>query len=236
MPETNTQTEIFDSISDFLEAVQTASRGWNSTLVPRDLPSLPGLYVIYSEVNGICLYIGQSENLSKRILHHWAWKKAYYTYGLPHIAYKVIERNTVEETRRELIYNECLLVGLLRPEWNAAVPAPRSDFMPDSYEKLKVVHWSKLVEKHFEPFHPMMQSNEGYLVAKQVKIMTVSGRIVTKWRRVLYDRRYLDEFVKDLGNQIDTFFMMRETKYSPNDFLEENDLDIFLYPGKADTD
>lgn len=221
MPETNAHVEILDSVSNFLQPIQLASTGWTSIELPTDLPSTSGLYAIYSEPNGTCLYIGQSENLQKRILHHWAWKKAYYTYGLPHVTYKVIERENPDETKRELIYSECLLIGLLRPQWNAAVPAPRSEFAPYSHEKLAVVHWSKVVDKCYEPFHQSMLTDEGYLVSKQVKILTVSGSIQTRWRRILYDNEYVKEFIRDLADQIDAFFVLREGQRSDESSIDD---------------
>lgn len=101
---------------------------WNIISTTENFPCRSGIYAFYSGIDGICLYVGQARNLQSRGYRHWAWEQATRDFESPYAAYKIVESEHFNKTKRELIYNECLFIGLLRPCWNAATPRPRGDF------------------------------------------------------------------------------------------------------------
>lgn len=114
--------------------------GWELKMTLGELSNKAGIYAIYSsKTNGVCLYVGKAKNLAKRLLpNHPKWKLAVYEYKAPCIVYKVIDCVHPKTTLRELFYWECLVIGLLRPYWNAdppnfdgKCPKYRDNFVPD---------------------------------------------------------------------------------------------------------
>ena len=188
MPE-NQQLVVNES--SFSQLIDFVLSGWQHISSARKLPHLPGLYVIYAWKDGECLYIGQSQSLYNRGQKHWAWTRAKQRYELPYVIYKVINSKNAETLKSELIYNECLLIGLLRPQWNSLTPPPRSYSQVNNPSSFRVVHWKQLVEdKYDEPFNESMLSEEGFVITKQVQIMTLRSKLQTVWARVVYDKEY----------------------------------------------
>lgn len=103
---------------------ELADDGWQLTVSASEIPAMPGVYVIFGGgENNRCLYVGQSKNLNKRFQRHSQWARAQAGHEKPHIAYQVIQARNPEITDQELLYAECLMIGLLRPCWNAVTPA-----------------------------------------------------------------------------------------------------------------
>lgn len=199
----------FDNNRDFSRQIEFVLSDWHISLFPGNLPSHPGLYIIHDRATSAHLYIGQAQNLNNRFQRHWAWRRAKHSHGLPRIAYKLIKCETYDKTLRELLFNECLLIGLLHPHWNVATPPPKNDFIPNEQERLKLIHWSEVVGKHYEPFQSSMLTSKGCVIAKRVSLEMPSGKVEMRWRRVLYDRKYVEELAKDLANQVDIFFILQ---------------------------
>lgn len=229
MTETNPSFESREELASLVESILT---GWKSAVSPRTFPLRSGLYAIYDRKDGDCLYVGQSRNLRKRMLVHWVWKKAFDKYDLPYFIYKIVEYEDPDQARKELTFYECLLIGLLRPQWNTRTPFPSTNYQPGENERLQIVYWGDLLDDQYEPFNKLMLTDAGYLVAKQVKLPAASGRCQVKWKRVLYDREYVKKYMEDLANQIDTFFFMQETMPFRKEFLglESEDDDLLNPP------
>lgn len=112
----------------FSELLGIVMSEWSNASSPTNFPRQSGIYAFYSGMDGICLYVGQARNLQSRGHRHWAWEQAMRDFESPHAIYKVVESEHFKKTQRELVYNECLFIGLLRPCWNAATPRHRGDF------------------------------------------------------------------------------------------------------------
>lgn len=98
--------------------------GWQVITSTKLIPVEPGIYIIFSgEEEDICLYVGQSKNLYRRLQKHSQWQRAFSRYPKAYIAYQAVERGHEEVVARELFYAECLMIGLLRPIWNITAPA-----------------------------------------------------------------------------------------------------------------
>lgn len=113
---------------------ELADDGWHLAVSANELPSVAGVYVIFGGENEPCLYVGQSLNLNKRLQTHTQWTRAAWGYEAPYIAYQVIQCRNAEITEQELLYAECLMIGLLRPHWNAITPtriSPLPKLLPD---------------------------------------------------------------------------------------------------------
>lgn len=113
--------------SQLSELLEVLMRQWSTVSSPKEFPYKPGIYAFYSGTDGICLYVGQARSLRSRGCSHRLWEQATRDFESPYAAYKVIEHGHIKKTMRELIYSECLFIGLLRPCWNAATPRPRGD-------------------------------------------------------------------------------------------------------------
>ena len=195
MPENK---QLVVSESSFPQLIDFVLSDWQSIPSARKLPRLPGLYVIYAWKDGECLYVGQSQSLYNRGQKHWAWTGAKYRYEVPYVMYKVINNKNAEILKSELIYNECLLIGLLRPKWNSMTPPPRNHSQINSSSSFKVIHWKQLIEDRFdEPFNELMLSEEGYVTTKQVQIVTLKGKAQSVWARVIYDSEYANVLKSD---------------------------------------
>lgn len=110
------------------QVIEVVLKEWSAVSTPESFPCRSGIYAFYSGVNGICLYVGQARNLQSRGYRHWAWQQASSDFEAPYAIYKVVECKHFKKTKRELLCNECLLIGLLRPCWNTATPIPRGDW------------------------------------------------------------------------------------------------------------
>lgn len=97
------------------QVMEVVMNEWNTVSTPENFPCRSGIYAFYSSVAGICLYVGQARNLQSRGYRHWAWEQATRDFESPYATYKVVEGEHFNKTKRELIYNECLFIGLLRP-------------------------------------------------------------------------------------------------------------------------
>lgn len=104
------------------EILKDALNGWINVLHLNEFPSSPGLYAFYGERGKVCLYVGQTMNIRSRGLSHGVWKQALQEFENPCAAYKIIECEDLAKTRSELVFQECLLIGLLRPKLNVVTP------------------------------------------------------------------------------------------------------------------
>ena len=118
--------------ADVMQQIKFALSDWITIPNHKYLPSASGLYFVYEHRCNRFFYIGQSLNLLQRGRKRASvlvWKKALAVCDKPRLAYKLISESEREGTLRQLLYTECLLIGLLRPTWNqVAVPPARKGF------------------------------------------------------------------------------------------------------------
>lgn len=183
---------------------------------PKHFPPLLGIYIIFSGSDASCLYVGQAQDMFKRCKNHWAWNEAMNKYYSAIAAYKLIDTEDVAEAHRELIYEESLLIGLLRPKWNNVTPSLKNGFIPDTLEKFKQIRWNQLSEIPYEPFHPLMLTNDGYTVLKEIEVELSSGRIRTRWRKIIYDKDYVKHSIKNLADTVDNYFSTVQSDSTEN--------------------
>jgi hypothetical protein len=132
MIDINAHSPILLDDADILQRVKFALSDWIFVPDFRNLPSTSGLYLVYDKKSRSCFCVGQSLNLlqrGRRRTDSLAWKKALAVSRTPCLAYKLISGSSREDTLKQLLYTECLLIGLLRPTWNqVAVPPAREGF------------------------------------------------------------------------------------------------------------
>jgi hypothetical protein len=118
---TNSSHPLFIELK-LSEILEDELSKWVNVSSPNDFPNRSGLYAFYSGKNNKCLYVGQTLNIRSRGLSHPIWRQALHDQELPYTAYKIIEYEDITKTKQELVYEECLLIGLLRPKWNVITP------------------------------------------------------------------------------------------------------------------
>lgn len=198
MPENSTYTEIFNK-SHSQSLINFALGEWHFVQRFKEFPRRSGVYAVYSGLTQECLYVGQALDLYHRGLRHWVLKKAIDNQEMPSAAYKIIEYDNQEKTRHELLYNECLLIGLLKPLWNIGTPSPKPYSLPNriNTRNVKTVHWTQLIEDVcYQTFHKAMLSNEGYLVPKIIELPAKTGNMYKTWANVLYDKKYVQKWLE----------------------------------------
>lgn len=187
--------------------------GWNITPSPQLFPSESGLYAFFSGISGKCLYIGRTIDLLSRCRCHPRWREIVDGQECPYAAYKIIDCGQLDETKQALAYEEGLMIGMLRPELNAASPLSERDVALNNYRfgQIELAHWTQFVSKRHQPYHPLMLTDKGYVVLKRIEPEK-------QWLRVLYDRDYAHKMADDLAGQVDTFFTLwelRDQDYEP---------------------
>ena len=186
--------------------------GWNIISSPGLFPSQTGLYTFLSGITGSCLYVGRATNLRERCRHHEKWEEAIGNDECPYAAYKVIPNEQIsperyEQSKQELVFLEGLLIELLRPELNTALPLLGGNvtFTGHDFLQVELAHWTQFVSKKHQPYHPLMLTDKGYVVLKRIEPEK-------QWLRVLYDRDYAHKWADDLAGQVDNFFSVWELR------------------------
>lgn len=185
--------------------IDFALTNWNVVSAPLSLPARAGIYVIYGGVERTCLYIGQSVNLYKRASEHWAWKEALKEFETARIAYKLIDCSDESAVKKKLTHNECLLIGLLHPLWNSGTPCPGTQVEANSeLDDVQQIHWSQInYDRKNQSFRHEMLSDDGYVAMKMIKVKTGNLQTLSRvWVKVLYDKEYAYEWVKDFYNRV----------------------------------
>lgn len=104
--------------------------GYSSIVDRADIPQYPGVYIVFSQVENSWLYVGQSGSIRGRACNteHPYIQAA--KLGLQPILFV----KEIEEP--EYMYEEALMVGLLRPSWNFG-QHPASEAMYERWKKYK---------------------------------------------------------------------------------------------------
>lgn len=190
-----------------LEARVDSFDGWDITPSPQLFPPKSGLYAFFSGISGKCLYVGRTIDLFSRCRCHPRWKEITEKQECPYAAYKIIDCGQLDETKQALAYEEGLMIGLLRPELNAASPLSERDVALNNcrFGQTELAHWTQFVSKRHQPYHPLMLTDKGYVVLKRIEPEK-------QWLRVLYDRDYAHKWADDLVGQVDNFFSVWELR------------------------
>lgn len=120
--------------SKLSEILKYALNNWIYLADVSSLPKCSGLYAFYGDTGNICLYVGQTLNVRQRVFSHPVWKQAKQQFDKPIVGYKIIEYEDSNKTKRELVYEESLIVGLLRPKWNIGISRQRHKIVAEQHE------------------------------------------------------------------------------------------------------